>query len=93
MYYIHSLRTNRLLFIVYRLLFERIKTTWKQLSIFTSRDLSKEKTRLVLAVSSLDVIRDDYWNTKKIESVTMVVCLRMHNRHVVPRCSQVVLET
>lgn len=74
------------------MLFGRVKTTRKQLSTFTSRDVSKEKT-YSLVVSSLDVIRDRCWNTKKIESVTMVVCLRIQNRHVVPRCSQNVLET
>lgn len=63
-------------------MFGRIKTTRKQLSTFTSRDVSREKT-YSLVVSSLDVIRDRCWNTKKIESVTMVVCLRIQNRHVV----------
>lgn len=75
----------------YRLLFGRIKTTWKQLSTFTSRDLSRENTRLVSVASSLDVIRDAYWNTKNVK--IMVVCLRIQYRHVVPRCSHVVLET
>lgn len=74
------------------MLFSRIKTTRKQLSTFASRDVSKEKT-YSLVVSSLDVIGGRCWNTKKIESVTMVVCLRIQNRHVVPRCSQDVLET
>lgn len=53
----------------------------------------KDSSRFSIIVSSLDVIRDGCWNTKKIVSVTMVVCLKIRNRHVVPRCPQDVLET